>query len=103
MSSWIPVLNLVVQILLFGALVWYTIETWKIRKAAQSQAQAAWEQAEAQHQPCLTIITEAREYIEAVLEAGGAVGGMIVAARNGNVALENMGNGPAVNVRFRFN
>ncbi len=33
---------------------------------------------------------------------GGAVGTMIVAARDGNVAVRNIGNGPAINIRYEF-
>jgi hypothetical protein len=32
----------------------------------------------------------------------GAVGGAVIAPRNGNVALENVGNGPALNVSYDF-
>ena len=96
MCEWIPLANFLVQCALFVALVWYAVETHRIRKASQ-------EQAEAQQKPCLTLVTGARDYDEAVLETGGAVGGMIVAAREGNVALQNMGNGPAVNVRYECN
>jgi hypothetical protein len=33
--GWLPLLNFIVQGLLLVALVWYTIETFKIRKATQ--------------------------------------------------------------------
>jgi hypothetical protein len=87
--------SFIVQVLVLGALVWYTIETWKIRKASQDQAEAL-------QKPCLTLLTEARNANDAILEMDDAVGGMIVAARNGDVTIQNMGSGPAINVRYRF-
>ena len=98
-----PLANFVVQCLILLALIWYAIETLKIRRASQQQAKASQEQAEAQQRPCLTLATAAREYEEAVLNMHGAVGGMVVSAVEGNVVLQNMGNGPAVNVRYHFN
>lgn len=91
-----PLASLLVQSATLGALIWYAIETLRIRRASQ-------EQAEAQQRPCLTLDTTSREYNEAVLgDMLGAIGGMIVAANHGNLALQNMGNGPAVNVRYEF-
>jgi len=95
MYEWIPLANFLVQCAVLGALIWYTRETLKIRRASQ-------EQAESLQKPWLTLLTEAREYDDAVLEMDGTVGGMIVAAREGNVAVQNMGNGPAVNIRYEF-
>lgn len=103
MGYWLPQANFVVQCAIFAALVLYAVETWKIRKASQKQVAAAQEQAEAQQRPCLTLVTTPREHGEAVLNMGGAVGGMIIASIDGNVALQNMGNGPAVNVHYAFN
>lgn len=54
------------------------------------------------HKPCVTLVTAPRGYEDAVLEMDGAVGVMIVAARQGNVAAQNIGTGPAVNVRYEF-
>jgi hypothetical protein len=92
-SDWPPILNFALQCVALGVLVWYALETLRIRKASQ-------EQAEAVQRPCLTLATAARGYEDAVLEMGGAVGGMIVAAREGNVALWNVGSGPAINARY---
>jgi len=44
-----------------------------------------------------------RDYDDAVLDTDDAVGGMIVAASQGSVTLQNMGNGPAVSLEYRFN
>lgn len=38
---WLPFLNFIIQCGLFGGLIWYTFETYKIRKAAQRSADAA--------------------------------------------------------------
>jgi hypothetical protein len=41
MCDWLPTANFIIQCLLLGALLWYTIETYKIRKASQQSAVAA--------------------------------------------------------------
>ena len=58
--------------------------------------------AEAMHKPCITLVTGARRYEDAVLEMDGAVGAMIVAAREGNVAVRNIGSSRTVNIRYGF-
>jgi hypothetical protein len=45
MWNWLPLLNFIVQLLLLCGLVWYTLETYKIRKATQRSADAAIETA----------------------------------------------------------
>jgi hypothetical protein len=94
-GDWLPALNFILQLVALGVLAWYAYLTRLISIASQ-------EQAEGGQRPCLTVVTAARGYEDAVLEAGGAVGGMVVAARDGNVALWNVGNGPALNTRYRF-
>lgn len=94
-SDWLPFLNFAVQFAVLGVLIWYALETLKIRRASQ-------EQAEALHRPCLTLVTTARGFEDAVLEVNGAIGGMIVAAREGNVAVWNIGSGPAINAQYKF-
>jgi len=54
------------------------------------------------HKPCIALVAAARGHEDAVLEMGGAVGAMIVAAREGNVAVQNVGNGQAINIRYEF-
>jgi hypothetical protein len=58
--------------------------------------------AEATDKPCIALVTAARGYEDAVLGTGGAVGAMMVAAREGNVAIENIGNVAAINIRYEF-
>lgn len=84
-----------VQILgLLGLFVYafYTIRIWN----------ATVEQAEAQQKPCLTLVTTERGYEDAVLEMDDAIGGKVVAVRNGKVEIRNIGNGPAINVHYEF-
>jgi hypothetical protein len=93
MGYWIPLLSLLVQFATLLALLYYAWETWKIRKASE-------EQGEAQCKPCLTLVTERRDAVEAILDQI-AVGTSELAARDGNVVLENMGKGPAINIRYQ--
>jgi hypothetical protein len=47
MRDWLPLLNFIIQCGLFVGLIWYTLETYKIRKAAQRSAEAAIDAAKA--------------------------------------------------------
>ena len=86
--------NLIVQCLLLAALIWYTVETWKIRKTSQDQIEAL-------QKPCVSLATAPRDREEAVL--GIAVeGAMIVRCPEGMAEVENVGAGPAVNMRYSF-
>jgi hypothetical protein len=53
MCDWLPLLNFIVQCGLFVGLVWYTLETRKIRKASQRSADAAIDAAKAAVQQAL--------------------------------------------------
>jgi hypothetical protein len=77
------------------ALAVYAWDTRKIKKASEEQAEAA-------QKPCLALVTDRRDFDETVLEIDGAVGGAVVAVTNGNVELQNIGNGPALKVRYDF-
>jgi hypothetical protein len=94
-AEWLPAANFVLQVLVFVVLVWYAKETWQIRRLS-------FEQIEALQKPCLTFISTARQQEEAVLDMDDIVGGMIIAAREGSVAIQNVGSGPALNVRYKF-
>lgn len=87
--------SLAIQVSALIALIVYAWDTRRIKKASQEQAESA-------QKPCLVLITGSRDFDETVLETNGAVGGAIIAPRNGNVALENVGNGPALNVSYDF-
>jgi hypothetical protein len=47
MYDWLPLANFIVQCFLFAGLLWYALETYKIRKAAQQSADAATQAAKA--------------------------------------------------------
>jgi len=96
MGHGISVANLIIQLLILLFLIWYAFETYRLRKASQ-------EQIEALQKPCLTVVTTARDYDEAIFEMDDAVGGMVLAPREGSVQLWNIGAGPAFNIRYRFN
>jgi hypothetical protein len=109
MGNCIQASMLGVQVLALVALVWYAIETMKIRRAAQRQVQtsldlikAATDQVEGMSKPCLTFWGELRDGADAILEMHGAVGNVIVRADQGNFVVQNIGNGVALNIRYLF-
>ena len=87
-----------IQCLIFLGLIWYAWETLKLRQASQ-------EQNEILQKPCLVLLVRRREDIE--------IGTDIIAgipypeerildgewSGTGHVALHNIGNGPAFNIR----
>ena len=96
MPAWLPTASFAVEVLILAGLTWYAVETYRLRKASQ-------EQLEALHRPCLTILTTARRAEDAVLRMNGIEGGMVVQPRAGDVVLQNIGTGPAFNIRYKFN
>lgn len=92
-TSWISITGLVLQGCLFGGLIWYCVETQKIRIIAGSQLEAL-------QAPCLTFWATPRDAGDAVLEMDGAQGAMILNFISGDAVLLNIGNGPAVNVSY---
>lgn len=70
-------------------------------KETQKQLEASLEQVEATHKPFVAFSTAPRNAEEAVLDMGGAVGGLIVRCPGGNAEIGNVGSGPAINVRYR--
>jgi hypothetical protein len=70
-------------------------------KVSQKQVEASLEQVEASHKPFVAFSTEPRNAEEAVLEMGGAVGGLIVRCPGGIAEIGNVGSGPAINVHYR--
>jgi hypothetical protein len=93
--DWLDYAGFGVQCLLLGGLVWYTLETRRIRHATQ-------EQIETLQKPCVSFSTTTREANDAILDMDGAVGGMIAVCPNGLLQLENSGYGQAVNIRYAF-
>ena len=88
--------HLIVQILILAGLIWYALETWRIRKASLDQN-------EIMQKPCLVPVCERRDRTSWVL-AEGAPSERILASGGSNnkgVELCNIGNGPAFNVRYK--
>jgi hypothetical protein len=67
-----------------AGLTWYAIETWKLRKAAQEQVESAIK-------PCVLFLENP--------PAPGEVGGF----DSKHLLIKNVGNGPAINVRWKLN
>jgi len=97
-----PMLNLIIQLLLLVVVLWYTCETSKIRKASHKQVAASQEQIEALHKPCLTIATTGRNAEDVILKMDDLAGTMVVRSIGSDVGLQNIGTGPAFNVRYEF-
>ena len=90
---WLQVATFVVLLLTLGAVVWYACLTRKLWKAAL-------EQAEAQLKPCITPATMQRDPTEAVAPRNGVKGETVLAFDTGNLAIRNIGNGPAVHLSY---
>jgi len=96
----------VVGVLGLVGLFAYCIETWKLRKAAERQIEisqklitAAVDQVEGLSKPCVTLASSPRNPEEAVI---GPLGNTQALRLEGNFAVENIGSGPALNVRYEF-
>ena|ERR1700723_874952 len=92
-SDWISVIGLVIQVLLFGGLVWYCIETRRIRITSTAQLEAL-------RTPCVTFFATPRDGADAVLEMDGARGAMVLDFIEGDAVFINIGNGPALNIEY---
>jgi hypothetical protein len=84
----------------------YCIETWKLRKAAERQIEisqdmmrAANDQVEGLSKPCVMLASVPRNAEDAVI---GPLGNTQALRLEGNLAVENIGSGPALNVRYEF-
>ena len=91
-------------------LIWYTLETFKLRKAAEKQIalsqdllQAALDQVEGAARPCITLASKRRDKDEAISELYGVKGISVAKDYEGYLALRNVGNGLALNVFYSFN
>jgi|SRR5579859_327336 len=100
---------LCVQSLAFIGLIWYAIETMKIRLAAQRQVEASLDlvkaataQVEGMSKPCLTLWGDLRDGNDVILEMHRAAGNIVARADQGSYVVQNIGNGVALNVRYRF-
>ena len=95
---------LVVQILIFLGLIWYTCETCKIRRTSQKQIEISQEQNETMQRPCLVPSTQVRDDLDTAVEnlSGNPYPGYRVVVDEsctGHVELHNIGSGPAFNIR----
>jgi len=69
-----------------AAAVWYA---WEARK-----------QAEAQLKPCVTPNSNPRDATDAVLDMDGIRGEEVLGFNNGNMAIRNVGSGPAIHIHY---
>jgi hypothetical protein len=100
---------LIVQALGVIGLAVYCFETYRIRKASQNQVtasqkiiQAATDQVEGLSKPCIAFSARLRDGADAIMEMHGAVGNLIVNPDGGSYVIHNIGNGPALNLRYFF-
>ena len=75
-------------------------ETLAQLQVSQKQLEASLEQVEASHKPFVAFSAERRNPEDAILDMGGAVGGMVVRCPGGDAEIGNVGSGPAINVRY---
>jgi hypothetical protein len=94
--------NTGIQALLLAGLVWYTLETRRIRRTSQKQFGLSQEQVEATLRPCIALSTTARTPEEAILAMDDTDSTVIVRCPEGLVQIENIGVGPAINIRYEF-
>jgi len=106
---WIQGFGLFVSIATLGVLIWYTIETFKLRKSAEAQIKlsgdmlrAASDQAEGTSKPCMTIRQTLRDASQTLLHMDDAVGGVVIDDESGKYVAINVGNGLALNVSYFF-
>ena len=91
--------NLIVQVLILLGLIWYALETLRIRRVSQ-------EQNEITQKPCLVLECRERDYDRAVLSKDTLDAGERILTgvkpHPTYVALRNIGNGHAFNVRYEL-
>jgi hypothetical protein len=95
MSEYIPLGNFFVGFAALAVLIWYAIETMKLRMAAM-------EQVESMAKPCLTLWADLRDPTDAILEMHDAVGVMVVRGSDAQFVVQNIGTGIALNVSYYF-
>jgi hypothetical protein len=91
----IQLLALAVQTLALIGLGIYCIETYKIRKASIGQI-------ESQANPCITFWAQLRDGADAILAMHGATGNLVAQPDGGSYVIQNLGNGLALNLRYRI-
>jgi hypothetical protein len=100
------VVMIVVQFAAFGGLIWYAIETKRMRKAAEAQVEVsqnlivtAGDQVEGLSKPCVMLASSPRNPEDAII---GPLGNSVALRMEGMFVVENIGSGPALNVRYEF-
>ena len=93
MSTLVQWLTFVASVLTLTGLVWYVLETRRIRITSQ-------EQLEALRRPCLVVSGRTRDLTDAVLRPDSSL--LVVAPHEGLLALMNIGSGPAFNARYQL-
>ena len=87
-------------IALVAIFIWDRIDGLHQRREAALQLKAAHDQIEATQKPCVVFSTAPREPMDAILEMGGTDSAMVVRCPEALAQLENIGSGPAVNIRY---
>jgi hypothetical protein len=95
---WLQTANVIVLALTFGAVVWYALETQRLRKTAEDQLEAL-------HYPCVVpdydfINTD--KTLDSQIRAGGTALQVKQHVPSGRIALRNIGTGPALCVKCSF-
>jgi hypothetical protein len=101
-SDWLDYWNAGIQVLLLAGLVWYTVETRRIRRISQKQVALSQDQVEATLRSCISLSTAPREFDEAILAMNETDSTVIVRYPEGVVQIENIGVGLATNIRYEF-
>ncbi len=77
-------------------LIWYAIETYRLRKVAMDQVEGL-------SKPCLTLCSEPRDARQVILERfEGVIGSTVVRDNGGAFIVQNIGNGVALNISYQF-
>jgi hypothetical protein len=107
---WIQSGMLLVQIFALVGLILYVKDTKGLRKAAENQITlshnlfvAAMDQAESAARPCITLASKLRVREDALQEVYGVKGMSVVKDSRSFLGIRNIGNGLAINIKYRFN
>lgn len=102
MTTPLDYVNTAIQALLLAGLVWYAVETRRIRIASQSQFALSQDQLEATRRPYVVLSTTARNREDAILAINGTDSTVMVFCPERLVQIENIGPGIAANIRYEF-
>lgn len=94
-SNLVSLVAVGVQVAILAVVAIYTWETHRLRKLARAQVEAT-------QKPCITLYQFARADDDAAMATNGVVGDQQVGRIQGNLALQNFGSGPALNVLWEI-